>query len=281
MSWSFFNALTSGAKPVWLYRFVIGAQTFYYTSSGAAITTEAGVPDATFLTEQEWVPRSVSTGSLKRAQATSKTTVTVTLPKNDAATDAILLAIGIVTMEVTVWQGFLGDPDNELVKVFIGSPQQVKPSYTKVQLLCQDLSATLNNKAIARVIQAPCPYEIFGRGCGLAEGPWTVAANVTGMSGAVLTITEAAGYTDGYFGRGRLKYGDHQQTIGLHVGNQITLVGAIAGLEEAFETSGSVAVEILPGCKKSLAYCDTFGNTDNYGGLPELLTSPYTGEGIL
>lgn len=281
MAWSFFNSLKTGAKPIWIYRLVIGAQTFYYTSSSTTVTTPIGSPDVTFLSTQDWSPRAVKLGQLKRAQSTSKTSVTVTLPKNDVATDAVLTELGVVNMEITVWQGFAGDPDSEFVKVFIGSPQQVKPTLKNVTVVCNDLSSTLNNKGISRAIQAPCPYEIFGRGCGLLEAGYLVAGVADSMVGLTLNIPAASFHANGYFNRGRLKYGGSEQTIGLHVGASVTLVGIIGGLHEEIASVGTANVELLPGCKKSLAYCDTFDNTANYGGLPELLKSPYTGDGIL
>lgn len=282
MAWEIFNALKTGARPTWLYHFEIGTQQFYYTSAAREFTTPIGSPSAAFLAEQDWQARSVKMSNVRRAQSSAKNNVKITLPREDALSAALLASVGITEIRVTVWQGFADDTDFEFVTMFLGTLKQLQPSYKQLVLTFTDRSSVLENSGITRVIQGPCPYEVFGAGCGLSENAHKFVSVATAIDGASVTVTGAEAFPARYFKRGRLKFGDQQQTIDTHNGSAVVVLsGPVAGLLEEITTSGSADVELLPGCKKSLANCEDFDNIENYGGLPKIRNSPYTGNGVL
>lgn len=279
MAWAAFNILLSGAKPIWLYKLTFGGQEFFHTSSGKIIHTPINSPVSGF-PANVWEPLAIKLGNVKRSNKTSKNNATITIPRNCAVADKILQERWNTGMKVEVWQGFYGDSDNEYITVFNGSPNQIKPSWAKVQLVCTDTTAVLENKGISRVIQTPCPYELFGRGCGLDETTFLTVGTATAWDDFLVTVTEAATQPDGYFNNGQMLYNGERQTIRRHVGDQLLIAGGHTALKNALANTNQ-NVTLLPGCRKSFDYCNTFSNTINYGGFRQLLKSPYDGDGIL
>lgn len=281
MSWDVFNALPFGSKPRWLLRVTIGAVAYHY-SIGNQVITPVGKPAAEFTGSTTWLKSGIGVGPINDSGVQQKRVVRVTFPKALSVTPDLLALNRRVPVRIDLWQSFVGDPDDEYRRQFLGYAKQRKPRFTGVVLECFDDLETFNNQALSRAVQRPCPYAVYDASCMVPRAAHRVAGNANALSGLVVTVPEAASAADGTYNAGLLEYGSLEQRIRTHVGTQLTLHAPITGLADEITNNGSAAVNLLPGCLKSFNICDTrFNNTINHGGFEEISTSPYDGNGIL
>lgn len=282
MTWNVFNALGFGAKPQWLVRITIGATVYTYAVSGSDVITTNGVPTADFVGNTTWLKSGISIGRINDSSVQEKRVVKVGLPRK------LQIAIDILTLRtrtrvgVDIWQGFIGDPDNEYRRFFSGVARQKNPRYSEIILECFDELETFNNPALARAVQRPCPYAVYSDACGALRADHRVSGTATAINGLVVTVTEAGSSVDGLYNGGIIEFGSAEQRIRKHVGTQLTLHADVTGLADEIDNNGSASVNLLKGCRKSAQYCiDEFNNSINHGGFEDISNSPYTGDGLL
>jgi len=122
---------------------------------------------------------------------------------------------------------------------------------------------------------------------------FSTIGRVTALVGNVATIPEAALQPGGWYLGGVLQCEDgSMRMITGHVGAQITITRAIAYLTTAFGSSGygrnygnlygGVAVQIHPGCDRTMSTCDSkFDNLDNNGSFAWIPSkNPFGGSSI-
>lgn len=106
-----------------------------------------------------------------------------------------------------------------------------------------------------------CPWQLGGRGCGVAITP--ESGTLTVVSGKTVTITGLAGHVNRYWNRGYIS----------RLGHQIMIRDWLSGT--SFELAAEPpadwvgqAVTVVPGCDKSKDTCNTvWGNLANFGGI--------------
>lgn len=279
MSWTISNLLKVGAKPIWLYRFRIGGQVFFYTSRSHAFWTVANKP---LPVGKNWLPRTIKAPDLKRSVSKSKQQVKIGLPRTDEVSKLFQKDLGMLRVEVTIWHGFENDSDEEFVLMFFGNVVKVQPSMLTTTLVCADEFTTLEDGGLSKMIQRNCDYTVFHGGCGLNIVDFQVAGNVTVIGSAALTIPVAGAKPAKYFNGGSIELNGSRQYIRQHNGELIYLMGTLPGLQEEFDLNGIVPVILAPGCNKSIQECRLkFNNTLNYGGFPWMTDNPYDGKRIM
>lgn len=124
-----------------------------------------------------------------------------------------------------------------------------------------------------------CQHALFGAACGLTKAtykkagqmtptnPRTRAVNVTG-----LTITAPADH----FTSGTMVHVASGEEFSIITGSLNDAAGTLAAVLGHYSdqfTAGD-EVELYPGCRHTVAYCDgTFGNKVNFGGFPHIPNS--------
>ncbi len=136
-------------------------------------------------------------------------------------------------------------------------------------------SSSISRVGRRRRCQRLCDHALYDSGCKLNETAWTDSGTVDSVSGLVVTSTTFGGQSDGYFIGGKLIVGDAKRLMKAHVGNDVTLSRAIAGL------SSGASFDASAGCGHTPTACDALGNKINYGGeefLPN--QSPFANTGL-
>ena len=293
MSWSSWATTRVGAKPVWLYSLSKDGDTAYYTSgsksySAAPATMQLDIFRVSDLFsrinffEETFLPRAISHSTIRATHNPGKKQVTFALPRSDAFAQKCLGGLGIAKTSVEVWQGFENDLVKEFPRMFRGEISIVKPSWMRIDLVCEDVSSALRNKAIAAVVQRPCRHALYHGLCTLDVADFAEPGTAVSLSSRLLTVTEAAAQQDGYYSGGLVAYGQALQFITEHKGDKLSLLGAVGSLEADLANNGPQLVTIAPGCNRTMQVCrDRFSNSDNFGGFEFLTDSPFDGRSVI
>ena len=153
----------------------------------------------------------------------------------------------------------------------------VKPDAAKVALAFESAFTYMRRTGLSARFQRTCPHVHYGRGCNLNKEDYNIPATVGSVVADVVTCAVAGGYPDGHFTAGMLRSSDnHYRFIINHVGTSLTLI-------RAMDLSPAEAIDLFPGCDRSLERCNTtYGNLANNGSFPFIpITNPYAGTSIV
>lgn len=287
MAFAAFLKRIFGKTPVWLVRIETPAGAFNYTTRLVGWATSPDKPSADYPAGIVFAnaPDLVINQIVETTQA-ERDTASITLRTKNPAVQAIAATDDYTEVSVTIWQGWVGDPDEEYVVAFRG--RVVRPAYG-VFLAQLDLASALTSMArqsAGEIAQELCDHthyhtNVDGTGCGLNIEDWLQAAQVTSVDGARLTVPLAGLQPDGTFTLGEFRWGGGAYLIASHAGSILTIDRVVPGLAAAV-AGAAQDCDIAPGCDGSLARCEAFDNVYRYGGLPFApKESPYDGRSII
>lgn len=128
------------------------------------------------------------------------------------------------------------------------------------------------NQPTGRLYQYGCDADFGDARCGLDAGDWTVAATVTGASGAALIVERLSAFAAGHFTRGRLTF-----TSGENEGAVMEVKShAPDGRIELWRAPSRMVapgdmVSLMAGCDKQFSTCHMrFANAENFRGFPHM-----------
>lgn len=279
MTFAAIAQLISGQRPFYIYLFRKGGVEYRYTSLPSDLTRSvAGV------TGTIWTAAPIFHGTIPYSSDSARSEFPITLPLSDAFARSFLAPVGLEPATVTLWKGFLNDPDAELVVQYKGSVLGAKPSEGgTISITCMSDISGLRRKGLTAVIQRPCRHGLYHGGCGLALAAFQTDASLSAITvdGLTLTVSAAAAQASGYFRAGILEWNGAREMIISHTGASLRLQTPVPGLVEAFAADGAQAVKIAPGCDLTRTTCATrFGNLTNFGGFPWISDNPFDGRSI-
>ena len=292
MSWSQWSAALVGAKPVWLYRLEKDGELAFYTSRSTKYSVApTGMPidffyPADFFTKvdifaETFYPVPIAHTTIRATSKAAKKQVTITLPKSNAFGQKFVGPLGISSTEVSIYQGFANDVDQEFFRIFRGSVQVTKPSFAITSLICEDSANATRGNGLSAVIQRPCRHALYHGECRLTLSEWQLSGTASAFSGGTVTVAQAASQANGYYSGGIIAYGSALQLITSHTGSTLKVLGSVGSLQEDIAASGAKTVSIAPGCNRSMSVCDgRFSNSLNFGGFEYLTESPFDGRSI-
>lgn len=246
-----------GGSPVELYLFQQGLQLWTYTSADAA---------ETYLAE-EYAPAPIVRGRIEDLAELNKATLKLTVPRDfPVATQFIAYPPGeVVTLKI--FSRHRTDGTNETLAIWIGRVLSVQWADGKANLSCEPITTSLKRSGLRRKYGRQCGHVLYGPDCGVVQAVYRVQGPITGISGNVVEVLEAAGYADDYFNGGFLwwQHPDGRKEARMiidHTGDAVTLATPM------YEISIGDNIELYPGCDHTLTQCDSrFSNSDNNGGF--------------
>jgi hypothetical protein len=274
-----------GKRTAWLYRIVIpGATTYHVTSRGRDYTSSADKPDATFVSTTNWTSTAILTGGVTQTTRAERAEVKVNLPTTGDIAQAILAYDGQADITVSIWQTFVGDPDEEYAVKFVGRVVNVQPGLLAVTLICEEGFTAMNRSSVAQVMQRLCRHAHYfttddGGGCRLNVDDWKQAVTITDMAGRVVTVPLAAMQPEGTLTAGILFWGGGEYFIQEHVGELLTLEAVPNGLAAAL-AGGDESADVAPGCDLTPERCVDFENIANFGGFWWMTETPFDGRAL-
>lgn len=285
MSFASYVARVFGKRPVWLYRIAIpGGATYHMTSRGRDFVSPANKPDTGYPAGQTFAKTAIINGGVTRTTQSERAEVALNLPTIHPLIQAVLGYERQTDIEVTIWQTFVGDPDEEYALKFSGRVVRVQPGYFATELICEEGFTAMRRSSVAQVLQRLCRHAHYhtsddGGGCRLDIDDWLQAMTITAATGRVVTVPLAAVQPNGTFTAGILQWSGQERFIESHVGNQLTLETELTGLTAAL-AGGSQSVQVAPGCNLTPERCNEFANIANFGGFWWMTESPFDGRSI-
>lgn len=247
-----------GGQPFWLYQF----------ARGAVVTRLAASPVALTAGGQAWTASPITHDVVEQTGNVERSELEMSLPISDPFAISLLSPQTIV-MTATLFRGHFSDGTGELRQYWKGRVVGARSNRTIVIIKTENVFTSLRRPGCRVRVQRTCRHDLYGHGCNLNRADWDVAATITAMSGLVLTVPVAAGYTSGKFKAGMVEWNGLFGFIEYHNGSALQLVSDIPGLDDAV-AGGAQSCLIYPGCDRSLdgAFgCTSFNNHLNFGGF--------------
>lgn len=155
-----------------------------------------------------------------------------------------------------------------VVNLFDGLVSEAAIDAQVVKLNCASGLVYLHAAFPPRLLQPPCNNALFDSRCGLSKAAWAAAG--TAGAGSTSAVINAAALTQGtnYFAKGYIVVNTGlnaglTRTVRSSVSGQLTLVYPLP-----YPMAPGDTLTAYPGCAKTLAACDAFGNRPRFGGFP-------------
>jgi len=255
MTISFYENSVESARPVELYRFTIGATTYYYTSAPDSFTFGGNLYQA----------RQIERNELKQTREERQQEIQVLLPAED---EVAARFVGIVPSDIvylTVSRFHRGDTD----ELILWSGVIVGASYVNQGAQCKMRGLTTEGatgKTIPRFkYQGLCNHTLFDAGCGVTTASFLYTGTCGATSGNTITVNGInAAHGAGWMVGGLANLNDSDFRL------IIAQSGDVLTMYLPFENDPiGQSIKCYAGCNHSITDCETkFSNLDRYGGFP-------------
>jgi hypothetical protein len=279
MSYDTFDRSIDSGQPYFLYLLDNGVTKTRFTSEADLVVAD---PEETG-SGQSWKPSPIIHADIEQTGNIERNSVDLTFPLSDPYARTLLKPASEITT-VTIWRGHRADPDEELRAVWKGRVVTATAAKLNIKVSVESAYTSLRRPGCRARYMRSCRHALYFPGCNLNVDDWKVPATVSAATGGlVLTVAEAAAESDAFYKAGLVIFDGIYGWIGEHIGDQLTLIGEVAGLAEAIEADGSAAVFIAPGCDLTPGPngCAKLNNSLNYGGFWFMSdTNPFGSQGI-
>ena len=256
---------TYGGQPLELYKFTMDTSLWQFTSADTDV----------FFGPDEYNPTYIARGKFTNGGDSKKATIDISVNANNPV--ALLFRSGgfSAPVMITIYRHHWGD--DEYPVFWKGRVISCEWDGSIARLRCETMTTMFQRAGLRRLYQVGCPHALYSPNCGVVFASYAISGTVLSVVGNMVNIAAAAGYPEGYFTGGMLKFGIETRFIVAHSGQTVTLVDALGTLNV------SSPVTIWPGCAHDIATCiSKFNNVLNYGGLPYLpARNPFSGDAIV
>ena len=268
------------STPLELYRFVIDADVYTYTSGDTDVDYNG----------ETYAASPLKRSDMEQGQDINRANIKVSLPRTNPIAALYLGQIPDWQASVTLFR----QTGATTLTYWKGRIVSVSASNNEVTLDCDSAFTTLKRPGLRRRYQVPCPYGVYHRGCRLDLETWGVPMQITAYTDLTLTVPDAAAFDNGYFtgGIARDPWGV-MRWITSHNNGAITLARMFNTIGEDIAAAGygysygsfygAYGAVFFPGCDRTKETCDTkFGNIDNFGGFAWIPNrNPFDGSSIV
>lgn len=255
MTYAAYETSTENGRPIELYLFQIGAESFRYTSA------EGGYTWGGYLFTHKQVTRNAPVQSQE-----GRHELQITLPASDEVCARYTGVVPGQLMTAEITRVHQDDPDQEGWVIWTG--KITGTAFQKRGTVCRMRGLTSETKtqhAIPRrKFQGPCNHVLYDARCGLLAASHKYEGVVSGVSGLTVTVAGLSVKGDDWATGGYVSLSSNDQRLILdQTGNVLTLMLAFP------EDATGETVTVYAGCDHSLAVCNTkFSNSVNFGGFP-------------
>lgn len=267
MSYAAYESSIESGRPIHLYRFTLGSTVWRYTSADEDLTIGG------FL----WKASPITDEGVRQTGEAASDTMTIDAPSNIGPAQVYMSGAPsrpIVVNRLSLHEGITVPVVNYVGEVFQANFH--RPGAVKFS--AQTISATLRRNGLRLGWQRSCPYALYDPvTCQVDRSQHATSVTLTSVSGFTATGAGFGTHPDGYFSGGLLEWahpvmGAMFLTVDTHIGTSIEVFG------ETNDLYPGLVLTAYPGCARTLAACNSFGNLGNYGGCPSMPgKSPYDG----
>lgn len=259
-----YAALETGqdtSKPIKLYTFTRGTETWRYVARSQSFTASSLV----------YSPEVISVGGMAQTGSVPKDAVDITLPKTNALAASFLGIMPADVTALTIRQAHVDEPNDSIVE-WTGRVVKASASVATVRLTCESPFAAIKRAGLRQQYSRLCRHRFGGDGCFVNIVALRTLIAVESVAGAMITLPTApsTNYEGGLFGLFGTDYdmSDMRTIIRqdldvLYLSRPASsLVAAFAAHPEGFNAN------VIPGCNRSIAACVSHSNLGNFGGFP-------------
>jgi uncharacterized phage protein (TIGR02218 family) len=185
---------------------------------------------------------------------------------------------------LTVRRKHFSDPDDAWFVYWIGTVGNVKKGgISTAKIIGRTLLASFRRGGLRLAWTRGCPHMLYDTECRANPETFGVNANITDITGNVITVDTAGGHPAGWFDGGFVRWTatiegtyDRRSIESSVSATQLVIFGTADRLEVG------MAVRLYPGCNLTATTCDEkFDNLANYGGLEQMTgDNPFDGRNI-
>lgn len=248
--------------PFELFWFVTGAQNWYLTGSDVSRHFGANV----------YTPESISATAINQNQELRSGSIVITIPRTHPIAALFVAYAPSAPLSVVIYRGHDGEAEDQIVTYFTGRVSTARFA-EHCELTCVPEQDALKRSVPIQKYQSQCNWVLFGAGCGVDKSSYAVSGTVSAASGDTVTVTGFNAKPDGWFRAGWLELGQQRRMILSHVGNVVTLITPMIGIQVGDAVVG------YPGCMLDEATCTSkFSNLVNFFGFSRIPTrNPFSG----
>ena len=175
-------------------------------------------------------------------------------------------------VNLTILQGHLSDTSAEFLVIWSGRVTSSKREAPEVILTCEPIRTSMKRIGLRRNYQYSCPHVLYGPWCRANKAAATRIGTVATIIGNRVTMQPgwADGASDRYLG-GMVEW---QNAMGdTEVRSIIRVIGdvlTLSGVPRDMLVGGTV--DVVRGCSRGMAGCNSHNNIQNFGGCPFIPT---------
>jgi len=220
MTYDASEKLRYAGKPLECFKFSQGATTWLWTSDGRTVTLPAG----TFL------PEVISRGPYEFSGEEDSEVMEIHVARTNPVAALFLPFLPEVEIGVTVYAAHRGS-ESEAIGFFSGKALACREEGGENVITCSSAKQQLRRMTPPLRFQTHCNHVLYSPGCGANPNTSADIVVIGTVSGRTVVASEFALRANGWFNGGRIVTpSGATRAIANHVGNTITLLGAIQDL---------------------------------------------------
>lgn len=254
-----------GGRPTELYRFVLGAERYCFTSADSDVSFSNEVYDA--------VP-------IKRARHVlstemGKNDISIDISRDNPLCQWFVGPAPDEMMLLTIYRMHAGDTDYAIQWQGRVTGASVKGS--EMTLSCEPMYTSLKRPGLRAKYQTMCRHPLASHQCGVNPAVFSFSTTIASVAGTTITLASIGGKPDNWLAGGWfVSSGGTKRMIQSNTGPVLTITHPARSL------MAGESVLAYAGCDHLWATCkDKFGNAVNFGGFPWMpKKNPFSGDGI-
>ena len=242
MTYNSIEESTAEGRPLYLYQFVDGPETWRFTSRATDWVSPAGAV-ANSPEPLTWKASPLAHSNVVQTGDVERGTLALTFPISDAFARRFLGPRGNALIMLTIFRGHEQLP-GETVAHWKGRVLSAAVEDQTIALACESQLTGLKRAGVRAKYQKLCRHALYGRGCELDIEDFFVAGPASAASGTTITVPIAAQQADGWYRGGALRHAGALGFIVGHTGSFVVLSRTMFGIAEVFDAGAELAADI-------------------------------------
>lgn len=256
MSYLSVDTSQQDARPVLLFMFMQGAQTWYYWPGPVPFLHDG----------HSYLPAATLPGEIENTGDVPKDALTIELPIDNPFTAQCLAYTADAVTTLTVFRKHADGDDAEIE--WKGRVLGQSASVATLKLTCESIFASMRRLGIRQTYQRLCRFALGDDDCGVDREAYSATLTVLAVVGSKVTFSATLAVD---YKRGMLLAPDGSSRMIVDTGsNFIVLMRPMQSLADSLVAQPTgFTVKLYQGCDRSTTMCaERFNNIGNSGAFP-------------
>lgn len=271
MSFNVFELSGFLGRPVCLYEFVWGNDTYRYTSADRVIDFDG----------EDWAPIAIKDNGFTQGVTTQD--FVVEIPRSNPIVELFRSTPPSLSIALTCRRFHRDDPSDEASVYWVGTVGNVKiRDAIKAEILGNPISGTIRRTGLRLCWERSCPHSLYDEGCKVDKTLFSAATTVLALTGTTVQVAGTGAWPPERFAGGFLEWEAtangtiDRRAIERVDGDILYLLGSTDRLEVGEN------ITLYLGCDLTASTCQAvFNNLPNHGGFEFLAgKSPFDGNPV-